>query len=419
MIGVAAMAIAYVLSQFFRSFMAVLTPDLVADLGASTAELSLASGAWFASFAVMQFVVGISLDRYGPRRTAAFMFGVLGGGGAFLFAAASGPWMIIAAMALIGAGCAPVLMAGMFIFARSFPPARLAMLTSWFIAFGSAGNVAGTTPLAMAAEGFGWRAVLVVIGMLAVLTAVALLVLVRDPARADPGPGQGSAFAGYLDVLRNRKLWPIFPLVGLHYAAMIGILGLWAGPYLSEVYGADSLAIGQTTLFMALAAIAGSFIYGPLDTLFGTRKWVAVLGNIGSVLALTWLALFPAQGMTQALIAFMLVALLGANFALIMAHARAFVPVHLTGRGITLLNFFSIGAVGLMQFLTGIVVTAVNVPGNPEAAYAALFACYAIGLAVAVLIYLRAEDAPPEVLRRSRNEVLIERQTIKSMDPNH
>ncbi len=40
---------------------------------------------------------------------------------------------------------------------------------------------------------------------------------------------------------------------------------------------------------MALAMVAGSFLYGPLDTLFGTRKWVAFGGNFVGVLALPWL----------------------------------------------------------------------------------------------------------------------------------
>lgn len=404
MIGIAAMAMVYVLSQFFRSFMAVLTPALMADLGATKGDLSMASGAWFAAFALMQFVVGTSLDRFGPKRTAALISGVGCGGGALLFAAATSPWMIIAAMALIGAGCAPVLMAGMFIFARSFPPARLAVLTSWFIAFGSLGNVLGTTPLARAAEAWGWRTTLLATGIVSVLAALAIMALVRDPPRAEAAGTRGNGLAGYLEVARLRRLWPIIPMVGMNYAPMIGILGLWAGPYLTDVHGADSLVIGRVTFFMALAVIAGNFLYGPLDTLLGTRKWVAFAGNAGSALVLGWLALWPGQGMGPVTVALCLIAAFGTSFALLMAHARAFIPAHLTGRGITLLNFFSIGGVGLAQFLSGSVVQGFARPGAPEAAYSALFAFYAGAVAIALAIYLLMPDAPPErdVIRPAR-----------------
>ncbi|HVW57915.1 MAG TPA: MFS transporter [Rhizobiaceae bacterium] len=395
MAGIAALGVAYILSQFYRSFMAVLTPALTLELGASKAELSLASGAWFAAFALLQFPIGVWLDRYGPKRTVAVILALCGGGGALVFALATAPWMIVVAMALLGAGCAPVLMAAMFIFAHSYPPARLAVMTSWMIAFGSAGNVAGTSPLAAAAQAFGWRNVMLALAAASLLTGLALMVLVRDP-RIDRHPHASVGFYGFVEALRLRKLWPIFPLIGMNYAPSVGILGLWAGPYLADVYGANSLLIGHVTLFMAIAVVTGSFVYGPLDTIFGTRKWVVAIGNTGSVLVVAFLALFPQNGIPGVTVALVLVGLFGASYALIMTHARAYLPPHLMGRGITLLNFFSMGTVGIMQFLTGAVATAATASGKPAQAYSALFAFYALTLAAAVVIYLFSQDAPPE-----------------------
>lgn len=49
-----------------------------------------------------------------------------------------------------------------------------------------------------------------------------------------------------------------------------------------------------------------------------------------------------------------------------------------------------------MQFATGGVVTASIVPGEPAAAYTALFTFYAVVLGLALAIYLLARDAKPE-----------------------
>lgn len=394
MAGIATLALAYVLSQFYRSFLAVLTPALTADLGATKTELSTASGAWFAAFALMQFIVGVSLDRYGPKWTATVLLAAGGGGGAFLFALATEPWMITAAMTLIGIGCSPVLMASVFIFARTYSSARLAILTSWLVAFGSAGNVVGASPLAAAAEAFGWREVIAVLGVMTVLVAAGIAVFVRDPERAD---GQGGAgFSGYLELFRIRSLWLIAPLLALNYAPAAGIRGLWAGPYLADVHGADALTIGNVTLFMALSMVAGAFAYGPLDTFFGTRKWVAVAGTGLCAVVLAVLAVNPNASLTTVTLLFVLIGLLGAGYGLLMAHGRAFLPAHLTGRGVTLLNFFSIGGVGVAQFATGAVYSASAVPADPAAGYQALFWFYALALAVAILIYLFIKDARPE-----------------------
>jgi len=395
MAGLAALAVAYVLSQFYRSFLAVLTPSLIAELGATKAQLSLASGAWFVAFALSQFAVGVSLDRYGPKRTAAVMLALGGGGGAVMFAGATEPWMVTAAMTMIGIGCAPVLMASVFIFARTFSPARLAILISWLIGVGSLGNVIGASPLAAAADAFGWRPVMIGLGVVTLATAVAILIFVNDPERHAGGEGD-NGFAGYIELLRLKALWPLIPLVGLNYAAAAGIRGLWAGPYLTDVYGADALMIGQVTLFMALAMVVGNFVYGPLDTLFGTRKWVAVVGNAISLAALVAIALNPVSGIAVATAMLVVIGVAGASFGLLMAHGRAFLPPHLTGRGVTLLNFFSIGTVGLMQFATGGVVTVSAVPGEPAAAFQALFWFYAAMLAFAIVVYLFARDARPE-----------------------
>lgn len=395
MAGLAALAIAYILSQFYRSFLAVLTPALITELGATKADLSVASGAWFIAFALSQFGIGVSLDRYGPKRTAAVLLALGGAGGAMLFASATQPWMITAAMTLVGIGCAPVLMASVFIFARTYSPARLAILVSWLVGFGSFGNVIGASPLAAAAEAFGWRPVMTGLGVLTLLTALAIFVFVRDPARHGDGTAD-NGFAGYLELFNLKVLWPILPLIAFNYAAAAGIRGLWAGPYLADIYGLDVLAIGQVTLFMALAMVAGSFLYGPLDNLFGTRKWVAVAGNAIGLAALVVIALNPVSTVVGTTMVLMVIGVTGGSYGLLMAHGRAFLPAHLTGRGVTMLNFFSIGGVGIMQFATGAVVTANTVPDAPAAAYQALFWFYAITLALSLLIYLACRDAKPE-----------------------
>lgn len=153
--GLIALALAYVFSQLYRSFLSVITPQLTAELGMDKADLSLAAGIWFISFSLMQFVVGPALDRFGPRRTAAWLFGLGAGSGPLLFAVGTSPIAIILAMALIGIGCSPVLMAYLFIFARRFDAAKLAILVSWLVAFGNLGNVVGTSPMANAVDAFG------------------------------------------------------------------------------------------------------------------------------------------------------------------------------------------------------------------------------------------------------------------------
>jgi len=390
--GILVLAVAFIFSQFYRAFLAVLTPFLADDLGASKADLSLASGAWFISFALFQFPVGIWLDRHGPRWTASLLF-TIAALGAFLFAASTAPWMIVLAMILVGIGCSAVLMGAVFLIARNYPPARMAMFMSWVVAFGSVGNIVSTTPLAAAAQAYGWRPVMFAIGAITLLTAAAIATLVRNP---DYTEGRNSTgLSGYLALFRIRELWPLIPLAVVGYNAVSGIRGLWIGPYASETFGVDAVAVGNLSLVLALAMVIGTFIYGPLDALFRTRKWIVVTGQIICASALITLALNVDTALWLTTVLLVVIGMTGVGFGMLLAHSREFLPPHLVGRGVTFMNFCSIGGGGVMQLVTGGLVTVTTRPDDPGHAYSILFAFYAAVSLTALCVYLTSKDVKP------------------------
>lgn len=389
--GIIALAIAYVLSQFYRSFLSVLTPQLMGELGADTADLSLASGVWFMAFGLMQFVVGVGLDRFGPRRTAGWILGLAGTAGALVFATAQSPTAIVVAMCLFGVGCSPVLMASLFIFAQRFDSRLFAIMTSWLVAFGNLGNVVGASPLAQAVDTFGWRYVMGGLGLITLVTALAIGLCVRDPKVDAPS---GAGLGGYLELLTSRNLSIILIMSLMCYAPVAGIRGLWTGPYLTDLFDADGLLIGKVTLWMAIAMIVGSIVYGPLDKLFNTRKWVVFGGNAIVLVVLVFLSIQPVPGLITVTTLFIVLGLCGTSYGVVMAHGRAFLPPHLVGRGVTLINACAIFGVSLMQFGSGYIVGAQHDPSSPQS-YQVLFGTYAAALLAALLIYSRSKDAPP------------------------
>ena len=343
--GLFLLSLAYILSQFYRAFLAVMTDVLGTDIGAAPDDLATASGLWFLAFAAMQIPVGWALDTLGPRRAASSLLLIGGAGGALVFALASTPLHINIAMLLIGVGCSPVLMASFFVFARIHSPAIFASLASVMIGVGSFGNLAGSVPLAMAVDAFGWRETVMCLAVVTGLIAIGLFFAVKDPERIESDAG-GSV----LTLLKMPALWLIFPLMFVNYAPAGALRGLWIGPYVSDVFGGSA---GNASLVMASAMIAGTFVYGPLDRFFGTRKWVAFGGNaIGAAFCIA-LGLGLASGYWQAVLLFAAIGFFGMSFPLLMAHGRAFVPAHLAGRGVTLMNLFGIGGVGMMQIVSG------------------------------------------------------------------
>lgn len=383
-LGIFTLVLAYMLSQFYRAFLAVLAPVLKTDIGASPEDLSLASGLWFLAFALMQLPVGWALDKIGPRFTASVLLALGGAGGAVVFALAQNPTHITISMVMIGIGCAPVLMASYYIFARSFSPAVFATLAGAVIGFGSLGNIASSLPMTRASEIFGWRETVMALAGVTLIVALAIIIFVKDPPKRE-----SDVNGSVLDLLKMPALWLIFPMMTVNYAAAAGIRGLWIGPYLTDIFHVDADKIGQATLIMGVSMAIGNFAYGPLDRVFRTRKWVVIFGNFGGATALLVLYFNPASGIWLAIWMMAAIGLFGSSFAVLMSHARSFFPPHLMGRGVTLLNLFGIGGAGILQSLSGRVYQGA---GGGIQAYQSLFLFFMVLIVVGVVIYLFSQD---------------------------
>ncbi|MEM7438730.1 MAG: MFS transporter [Pseudomonadota bacterium] len=386
--GLVFLVAAYVLSQFYRAFLAVLAPELQADIGATPADLSLASGLWFLCFASMQIPIGEALDRIGPRLTAAVLHLVCGGGGAALFAMATTPTHVVIAMALIGVGCSPVLMASYYIFARAHAPALFATLAGVTLGIGTFGNLASSLPLTFAVEAVGWRSTMWGLAALTGLVAVGILVLVKDPPKADQSQG-GSV----LTLLAMPVLWPILAMMAVNYVPAAALRGLWVGPYLNDVFNVAPATIGVVTLIMGLAMVAGNFIYGPLDQVIPSRKKIILVGNALGVAALVVLVFFAGSSIVVTTVLLVAVGITGASFVVIIAHAKDFFPDHLTGRGVTLLNLFGMGGAGTFQAMSGPVWgTAMERSSDSVFAYQVLFGFFAAALTFGVVAYVFSRE---------------------------
>jgi len=380
--GLAFLVVAYMLSQFYRAFLAVLAPALEAELGATTGDLARASGLWFAAFALMQLPVGWALDKLGPRRTASVLFLSGAAGGAVVFAAAQSPGMITAAMILIGIGCAPILMSTYFIFARSFSPAIFGTLAGVTVGVSSLGNILSAAPLAWAVDSFGWRETVAAFAVFTLLIGIGIAALVRDP----PAP-EGEAKGSLLDLLKMPALWPILAMMFVCYAPAAGMRGLWISPYITDLHGAALGQIGTATLIMGLAMVAGNFMYGPIDRLGFGRKWPILVGNLGVALICLSFWLMPPGGLWASVTLFAVIGLLGASYPIAMSHGRTFLPPHLTGRGVTLLNLFGMGGAGVMQFVSGPTYAGLSARMGGEAAYGALFGLIGLAVLIGLLAY--------------------------------
>lgn len=387
--GIVSLILGYVLSQFYRAFLAVLTPTLQTELGAGPADLALSSGLWYIAFAAMQIPVGWALDRFGPRETVSVLLALGGAGGAAIFGLAQAPWHLHVAMALLGMGCAPVMMGSYFIFARTLPPASLSAAGGAVVGIGSLGNMMGAAPLVWVIDQIGWRPTLAGLAIVTLAVSATIWIFVTNP----PKLGGMLPKASLRGLLQIREWRLILPLLGVTYAASACIRGLWAGPYLAEVYGASDYLIGWVTLGMGVAMVTANLSVGRLVRLMGSDKRVSLVNTVLLCSVLGLLAMAPGASLTLSAVLLVMLCISDSSYSLIMSHGRAFLPQHLVGRGITFMNMISIAGVGVMQFLSRPVYLAVSDSHTPAQAYGYIFLFFLIPLLIGLGFYIfSAED---------------------------
>lgn len=401
---VAALIGIYVLSQFFRNALAVISPDLSREFDLDAAQLGLLSSIFFLAFALAQIPLGIAIDRWGPKPammfTAALMIG-----STILFALAADYRQLTAARLLMGFGCCSFFMAPLALYSELFPPEKFSTVTGVHIGAGSMGMLIATVPLAWFTSNWGWRNAFLMAAAVATVMALVVLVFVHERAdvierRRKRVETMRQTLAGVVAASRQQGFWPIFFLQGATYSAFAAVAGLWVGPWLAQTYGLGLESRGRMTLVLAICQIAGLFFWGASDRWFESYRRPVLTGALLSVCLLSLAALvpLPAGALPVYLAAFGFC--LGIN-SVLTAHGKTLFPPNLTGRGLTLINMGTMSGAFVQQFVTGLAIETFGfriVDGArlyPPEAFRLVFGLIALQVALALVFYFRVPDRHP------------------------
>lgn len=228
---------------------------LEVELGRDYGELLLPSTAGFVAFAAGTLPAGWLGDRWSKQKLLALMFLGLGAG-ALLTSLASSPWELAGGLALIG------------LFASIYHPVGIAMVVEEAGAVGRALGVNGVwgnmgvaaAPLIAGALStwWGWRAAFVAPGIVAILTGLAFLLLIRNTVSVGERPAPRAARPASPALVRRVFLFVV--LASLFGGVVFSIMTVTLPKMLAEGLGDDgNAALSAGTLaavFFAIAAFA-------------------------------------------------------------------------------------------------------------------------------------------------------------------
>ena len=399
-VPILALTLGHVFSNAVRTLPAVAADVLAADLGLSAEGLAAVTAVFPASFALAMVPTGVALDRYGVRRTALALLAI-GAVGAALAALAGGRAGMLVAQAVLGVGCSGMLMCPVTFAARALPLPRFALWSGVIQAVGNSGMLLSASPLALLVEWKGWQAGFWASAALAVLAWAAVAALVPEPPlHRGPRRTVWQDAREVVSLARSPALRPLMVFAFASFAAVLGVRGLWGGPWLMEAKGLGRVEAANLLLLCTAALTLGPALAGVADRLFGHRAalmagshaLVALLvllmaaGGPGGPLAAAFgMPVLPA-GFDAALLA--LFGLVISLQVLIFPAARAMVPPEQTGRALSAINTSFFGGAAVMQTVSGAAASANGV--------AAALCSFAVALLVcsAGFLLLRRRSGP-------------------------
>ncbi|MDD4802757.1 MAG: MFS transporter [Syntrophomonas sp.] len=403
-------ALAYFFVYFHRTTPAVMAPELINSFNTTPVALGLFSSMYFYAYALGQLPAGILADRWGVRKTIS-IFILIAGLGAIMFGIAGDFNTALLARFLVGFGVGFVYVPAMRLLTDWFMKNEFAFYSGILLAVGNLGSLASTAPLVFIMGIWGWRNSMIFVGIVSIVIGIISCVFIRDKpceiggasiseiegleVKAASPPTIGIIKSLSL-IFKNYNFWTIAILYFVFYGSIMGFQGLWAGPYLSAVYGFNKAETSKLLAMIPLGMIIGGPLSGWLsDKVFKSRKKVVLTGMILYTLAwlpmLLWVDSIPRNSFV---ILWLLYGIFG-GFAVVMyANLRENIDSQIAGTGIGCLNVFLFVGGAVFQQVMGLIITGypeVNMV-IPAAAFKSSFIFCFVALIAALAFYATQKE---------------------------
>jgi sugar phosphate permease len=352
----------FVLSFFHRTAPAAIAGELTSAFSISSTVLGTLAATYFFVYTLLQVPVGVMADTLGPRLIVT-VGALIAGAGSLLFGLAPS-WEIAAiGRTLVGIGVSVAFISLLKISAVWFPANRFATLVGVVQFAGNLGAVVAGAPLAWIVTVASWRTVFIGLGLLSIAMGIAAWSIVRDrpeqrgfpPVHAAlPNSTQRTPWRQALfDVLANRKTWPTFFVnIGIG-GSFLAFAGLWAVPYLQQVYGMPRNVAAQHGSVLLLGVAIGSLVVGALSDRLRNRR--DVMRGYTFLYAMSWLPWLlhwqPSAAMSYAW--FFLMGLLISGFVLTWTVAKEVNRPEHSGMATSVVNVGIFLGAGALQPLVG------------------------------------------------------------------
>ena len=384
-------ACGYFLSYLYRSTNAVLAPYLSNDLNLNAEQLGLITSAYFLTFGLFQLPLGVLLDKFGARKVQSILF-LIAATGAILFSLGNDVWSLVTARGLIGLGVSGALMAAFKAFAVWFPKERLPLLIGLFMSAGGMGAIVASTPLEMALQVTDWRGVYLFLGIVTIFVGLLIFFIVPEKREDSDNEKPLPVLKVLKNIYTSYAFWRIGPLSGIAGGTGLAILGLWAGPWLSDIGKFNKNEIANILFISTIMMTIGTTSLGIITDYL--RKFnISPVGVMGGALFvfIIPLTIITFGIMPKAIWPWVVLSITSLAATLAYAGLSQYFPTSYAARASTAINLICFLMAFIAQYAIGFIMQVVE-PGKQSGysikAYQAGFGLFLGILIICYIIFI-------------------------------
>lgn len=350
-------ALYYCYEYFLRIAPSVMTHELMKEYHLTGVEVGNLSAFYYHAYVPMQILVGILMDRYGPRRllTIACM---LCASGTFLFA--GGESLMIAEIGrfLVGFGSAFAFVGALKLATVWLPPNRFALISGIILCLGMLGAMIGDILLRTLVETIGWQVTLFMSAAVGVLLTAMIWSVVRDtnPNRMDYHKHVldfRTLFQGLWRALKSPQIW-LNGLVGfLLYVSLSAFAELWGIPYLEQARAFSKAHAANANSMIFLGWAIGGPFWGWFSDIIHRRCMPIIIASVIALFLSCFILYFPNLSLVELYILLFTFGLLSSVQILVFSICREATPIKIAGTAIALTNTFVMVGGNLFQPVIG------------------------------------------------------------------
>ncbi|HOV14603.1 MAG TPA: MFS transporter [Spirochaetota bacterium] len=359
------LSFAYILVFFHRFCAGVVAPDMMVELKSGGTLIGLLGALYFYPYAIMQIPAGVLSDTLGPRKTITIFF-LISVIGSFVMGFSYNIWTALIGRTLVGIGVSMLFVPSMKIFTKWFSVKEFALITGFFIAFGSIGTLFATSPLAWLSSIIGWRNVFVIISFVTLLITILVWIFVKDePDKLEYHTKKDilkveiyQILKSIKSIVKNQYFWFLAVSFFSVFGVFFTITGLWGVPYLMHIYGLSKIKAGGIVSLFAFGMFIGNPLFGLLsEKVFKSRKKLIILISCFNLLIIFFLWLKIEQLSIVALyVIFFCFGLFSNSIASIgFTTNKELFPVKISGTATGFINLFPYLSAAIFQQIFGLV----------------------------------------------------------------